>query len=566
MVPVDYDIWVMKEDGSQARSLTAGTPGVQIPTGVSPDGSSIAFVSDQGPNASDVWVMNADGTGARNLTPGVGGGQSQATFSPDGRRIAYVTSQAGTSDIYLMNVDGSGQAPVIASGVADSDPEFSPDGKSIVFESNRSGEYEVWKAGVDGSSPVNLTNFAAQFDISPTFSASGSRIAFTSIRDGDHDIWTMNADGSGQTNISNALAGQDTAAIWQALPRCGKSRATIVGDDGPDKIKGTKKRDVIVANGGKDKISGRGGNDRICGGKGKDRISGGGGDGDKCVGGKGNDSGSGCEKGKLERPPAGSSTGAGGTRISSSIAPRSRRLAKQVHEQLGFEVDRRSRSPCRSTQVELPQAAAEGAGGAGGPVLGGSARPRLARDGAGLPRRGPGVPGGVRERRRTWWRIRPAREDVVAVLDYCTDAGAAVIPFGGGTSVVAGVEPRMREEYPAVVTIDLRRMDRVLEVDADLARGQDPGGRHGPRLEDQLREHGLTLRHFPQSFEYSTLGGWIATRAGGHFATLYTHIDDLVESVRAVTPEGDWESRRLPGSGAGPSPDRMLIGSEGILA
>jgi alkyldihydroxyacetonephosphate synthase len=84
-------------------------------------------------------------------------------------------------------------------------------------------------------------------------------------------------------------------------------------------------------------------------------------------------------------------------------------------------------------------------------------------------------------------------------------------------------------------------------------------------LEDQLRERGLTLRHFPQSFEYSTLGGWVATRAGGHFATLYTHIDDLVESVRAITPRGTWESRRLPGSGAGPSPDRALIGSEGIL-
>ena len=90
-------------------------------------------------------------------------------------------------------------------------------------------------------------------------------------------------------------------------------------------------------------------------------------------------------------------------------------------------------------------------------------------------------------------------------------------------------------------------------------------GATGPALEEQLREHGLTLRHFPQSFEYSTLGGWIATRAGGHFATLYTHIDDLVESVRAITPRGTWESRRLPGSGAGPSPDRVLIGSEGIL-
>jgi alkyldihydroxyacetonephosphate synthase len=109
-------------------------------------------------------------------------------------------------------------------------------------------------------------------------------------------------------------------------------------------------------------------------------------------------------------------------------------------------------------------------------------------------------------------------------------------------------------------------MDRVLDVDATSRAARIQAGALGPVLEDQLREHGLTLRHFPQSFEYSTLGGWIATRAGGHFATLYTHIDDLVESVRAVTLEGEWESRRLPGSGAGPSPDRMLIGSEGTLA
>ncbi len=73
------------------------------------------------------------------------------------------------------------------------------------------------------------------------------------------------------------------------------------------------------------------------------------------------------------------------------------------------------------------------------------------------------------------------------------------------------------------------------------------------------------MRHFPQSFEFSTLGGWIATRSGGHFATLYTHIDDLVESLRVVTPQGTVETRRLPGSGAGPSPDRLFIGSEGIL-
>jgi alkyldihydroxyacetonephosphate synthase len=91
------------------------------------------------------------------------------------------------------------------------------------------------------------------------------------------------------------------------------------------------------------------------------------------------------------------------------------------------------------------------------------------------------------------------------------------------------------------------------------------GGALGPGIEEQLGAQGLTLRHFPQSFQFSTLGGWIATRSGGHFATLYTHIDDLVESVRALTPSGAWESRRLPGSGAGVSPDRLVIGSEGIL-
>src|SRR5215207_10007388 len=156
-------------------------------------------------------------------------------------------------------------------------------------------------------------------------------------------------------------------------------------------------------------------------------------------------------------------------------------------------------------------------------------------------------------------------EDLDVILNFCADEQAAAIPYGGGTSVVGGVEPRGLEDYRGVVTVDLRRMDRVLEVDPVSMAARIQAGATGPRLEDQLREHGLTLRHFPQSFEYSTLGGWIATRAGGHFATLYTHIDELVESVRAVTLGGEWESRRLPGSGAGPSPDRMLVGSEGIL-
>ena len=156
-------------------------------------------------------------------------------------------------------------------------------------------------------------------------------------------------------------------------------------------------------------------------------------------------------------------------------------------------------------------------------------------------------------------------QDVQAVLEWAGQEGAAVIPFGGGTSVVGGVEGAVSDRYPGLVSLDLKQLNRVVEVDRTSLAARIQGGALGPELESQLADHGLTLRHFPQSFQFSTLGGWIATRSGGHFATLYTHIDDLVESVRALTPAGVWESRRLPGSGAGVSPDRMLIGSEGIL-
>ena len=152
---------------------------------------------------------------------------------------------------------------------------------------------------------------------------------------------------------------------------------------------------------------------------------------------------------------------------------------------------------------------------------------------------------------------------LVEVLEWCAAEGLPVTPYGGGTSVVGGVDPVWR----GGVSVDLSRMARVLEVDPVSRAARIQAGARGPVLEEQLAAHGLTLRFYPQSFEFSTLGGWIATRAGGHFATGPTHIDDLVESVRAVTAGGDvWESRRLPGSGAGPSPDRMLLGSEGTLA
>ena len=155
--------------------------------------------------------------------------------------------------------------------------------------------------------------------------------------------------------------------------------------------------------------------------------------------------------------------------------------------------------------------------------------------------------------------------EVAAVLDWCSSAGAAVIPYGGGSSVVGGVEPDVGEGYAGVVSLDTTALRGVVEVDAVSRAARIRAGTLGPDLEDGLRPHGLTLRHFPQSFECSTLGGWIATRAGGHFATGPTHIDDLVESMEVVTPAGTVQTRRLPASGAGPAPHRLFLGSEGAL-
>lgn len=159
--------------------------------------------------------------------------------------------------------------------------------------------------------------------------------------------------------------------------------------------------------------------------------------------------------------------------------------------------------------------------------------------------------------------LTPEREaDVVDALAWAEREGVTIVPYGGGTSVVGGVEaPRDRP----IASLDLARMSRVLEVDPVSRAARIEAGALGPDLERQLAPHGLTLRHFPQSFEFSTLGGWIATRAGGHYATLMTHVDELVEAVTMVTPRGVYATRRLPASGAGPSPERLVLGSEGIL-
>lgn len=115
------------------------------------------------------------------------------------------------------------------------------------------------------------------------------------------------------------------------------------------------------------------------------------------------------------------------------------------------------------------------------------------------------------------------------------------------------------------MALNTRKMNRVMDIDRRSRTARIQAGATGPELETQLNDADFTLRHYPQSFEFSTLGGWIATRAAGHFATVETRIDDFVNRTRTLSPAGVTETRSLPASGAGPDPDSLFLGSEGTL-
>jgi alkyldihydroxyacetonephosphate synthase len=153
-------------------------------------------------------------------------------------------------------------------------------------------------------------------------------------------------------------------------------------------------------------------------------------------------------------------------------------------------------------------------------------------------------------------------EEVVAILACCRELNLALVPFGGGTSVVGGLEAEAGGRR-LVVTLDLAYLSRVIEIDAVSQTAIVEAGIFGPALEQQLAARGFTLGHFPQSFEFSTLGGWIATRSSGQNSLSYGGIDKLVESLRIVTPEGTIETLHVPRRGDGPDLTQMLIGSEG---
>lgn len=162
--------------------------------------------------------------------------------------------------------------------------------------------------------------------------------------------------------------------------------------------------------------------------------------------------------------------------------------------------------------------------------------------------------------------LTPENEaDLERGLAWADSAHVKVVPYGGGTSVVGGVTVPAGDDRPPTAVLDLTRLTGLIELDETSGWAHVRAGTRGPDLETALAASGLTARFYPQSFELSTVGGWVATRAGGHFASGPTHIDDLVAGLRTLTPTGWLESWSLPASGAGPSPDRLMLGSEGRL-
>ena len=156
-------------------------------------------------------------------------------------------------------------------------------------------------------------------------------------------------------------------------------------------------------------------------------------------------------------------------------------------------------------------------------------------------------------------------EEVMAVLAFGAERGYAVIPFGGGSSVVGGVDAVAADAHSGTITLDTTRMNALLHFDEVSRLATFQAGIYGPPLEDTLQSRGFTLGHFPQSFVFSTLGGWIAARSAGQFSDRYGKAEDFLAGARVATPSGTWSTPALPASAAGPDLNELIAGSEGGL-
>ncbi|HEU4566588.1 MAG TPA: FAD-binding protein, partial [Marmoricola sp.] len=161
--------------------------------------------------------------------------------------------------------------------------------------------------------------------------------------------------------------------------------------------------------------------------------------------------------------------------------------------------------------------------------------------------------------------VRPgSHAEVLAVLDWAVRRHVAVVPHGGGTSVVGGLAAR-RDGFTGVISLDLVRLDRLVGVDVESMTAELEAGLTGPQAESLLAGHGLTLGHFPQSFEYATIGGFAATRSSGQSSAGYGRFDQMVVGLTVATPRGTWQLGRAPATAAGPDLRQLVLGSEGAL-
>lgn len=155
-------------------------------------------------------------------------------------------------------------------------------------------------------------------------------------------------------------------------------------------------------------------------------------------------------------------------------------------------------------------------------------------------------------------------DEVCAVLETCAAQRVAVIPFGGGTSVVGGLEPD-GGGFGSVVALDLRHLDELVELDTESQTATLQAGLRGPEAEELLGAHGYTLGHFPQSFEHASIGGFAATRSSGQASAGYGRFDGMVVRLRVATPRGTLDLGRAPASAAGPDLRQLFLGSEGAF-
>jgi len=161
--------------------------------------------------------------------------------------------------------------------------------------------------------------------------------------------------------------------------------------------------------------------------------------------------------------------------------------------------------------------------------------------------------------------LAPASHDqVLSILEVCSQRRVAVVPFGGGTSVTGALEP-VTEGYEGLVALDLRRMNALVSLDEVSRVAELEPGLRGPEAEALLGARGFTIGHFPQSFEYATLGGFAAARSSGQASAGYGRFDDLVLGLRVATPKGTLELGRAPKSAAGPDLRQLILGSEGAF-